>query len=124
VRLSCILLIVSAPTLWSIITAHDDVFDARNLLQVDATELKTTCVSPHLETPIKEGANVIWCGTFQLAWNEVCALVGEDLHFAGKESEMVASLNKQSFRKKRPRRCQLFGDGGLRARRHLWPHQP
>ncbi len=92
-----IVLAALAPAVWSVITSHDDDFDARNLLQVDATELKTTRVTPHLETPITEGANVLWCGTFQLAWNEVCALVGEDLHFAGKEPEMVAILNKKSF---------------------------
>jgi hypothetical protein len=99
IGLPCILLAVSAPILWSVITSHDDVFDTQNLLQVDASDLKTTRVSPHLETPIKEDANVIWCGTFQLAWNEVCTLVGEDIHFAEKEPETVAALNKKSFRK-------------------------
>ena len=103
--------------------AHD-AFNARNLLCVDAKDLKTTCVSPHLESPIKEDANVLWCGTFQLAWNEVCSLVGEDLHFAGQEPEMVAILNKKGFPRKRPRRRELCGAGGLRAQRRPRPHRP
>ena len=78
-------------------TAHDDVLDERGVLQVDASRLKNTYVSPHLEAPITEGGNVLWCGTFQLAWNELRTLIGEDLHFAGKEPEMVAVLNKRQF---------------------------
>lgn len=93
----CILLFALVPALSSFFTPGDGVFDDRQVLQVDAASLSTTFVSPHLQTPIKEGCNVLWCGTFQLAWNEACALVGEDLHFAGKEPEMVAKLNQKSF---------------------------
>ena len=99
VVLPCILLAAAAPKLSSIIMAHGDVFDTQNLLQVDAADLKTTDVSPHLEAPIKGEANVVWCGTFQLSWNELCSLLGEDLHFAGQEPEMVAILNKKAFLK-------------------------
>jgi hypothetical protein len=93
------LLVTTFPALWSAMTAYDDVFDERGVLQVDASRLKNTCVSPHLEAPITEGGNVLWCGTFQLAWNELRTLIGEDLHFAGKEPEMVAVLNKRQFLK-------------------------
>ena len=93
------LLVTAFPVLWSAMTAHDDVFDERGVLRVDASRLKNTCVSPHLVAPITEGGNVLWCGTFQLAWNEVRTLIGEDLHFAGKEPEMVAVLNKRQFLK-------------------------
>ena len=97
VGLPCLLAAALAPTLWSVITNHDTIFDSHNVLEADAANLKTTSVSPHLEAPINTGANVLWCGTFQLAWNEACTLVGEDLHFAGQEPEMVAALNKKSF---------------------------
>jgi hypothetical protein len=33
-----------------------------------------TIVSPHLEQEIPAQTNVLWCGTFQLAWNELCDL--------------------------------------------------
>lgn len=95
VGLPCLLLAFFAPVLWSIMRSHDD--DSQGVLEADAETLQTTCVSPHLEAPIQEGESVLWCGTFQLAWNEVCTLVGEDLQFVGQQSAMVAALNKQAF---------------------------
>ena len=64
----------------------------------DAASLKQTIVSPHLEAEITNGNNVLWCGTFQLAWNEACALTGGDLQFKP-DHPMVAALNKHSFTK-------------------------
>lgn len=66
-------------------------------VEADVANLEGTSLSAHLETPIQDGRNVLWCGTFQLAWNEVRSLVGEDLHFGGSEPAAVASLNKKSF---------------------------
>lgn len=76
--------------------SHEDVFSKTGVLRADAAQLRLTVVTPHLETPIEEGRNVLWCGTFQLAWNEVCALIGEDVHFAT-DPPMVAALNRRSF---------------------------
>lgn len=94
---TCLLMAMLAPTLWSKVSDHDDVFDSAGVLEADARHLKSTYVSPHLEAEIGPEANVVWCGTFQLVWNEACTLLGEDLHFAGQEPEMVAVLNKKSF---------------------------
>jgi len=58
--------------------------------------LKSTVITPHLEQPIEPGTNVLWCGTFQLAWNEVCSLIGEDIHFQ-EDPAMVGPLNKKTF---------------------------
>ena len=49
---------------------HESVFDKDGLLTAAAGALKATVVTPHLDQPIKTGENVLWCGTFQLAWNE------------------------------------------------------
>lgn len=72
------------------------VFTGKGLLTASASDLKTTSVTPHLETPIAPGRNLLWCGTFQLAWNEVCNLIGEDVHFV-EDPPMVAFLNKKGF---------------------------
>ena len=77
---------------------HDDAFSEEGLLETNASELKHTIVVPHLEAPIASEENVLWCGTFQLAWNEACSLIGEDLHFSN-EPAMVGILNKKSFKK-------------------------
>jgi hypothetical protein len=63
----------------------------------DAEKLGSTVVSPHLDVPIKPHANILWCGTFQLAWNEACALAGGELKFSPPQPEMASILNKKSM---------------------------
>ncbi len=82
-----------------IFESHDGAFTEQGLLEADASDLKETIVSPHLEAPIASGKNVLWCGTFQLAWNEACALLGENVRLAN-EPPMVSILNKRSFKKR------------------------
>ena len=77
---------------------HDSVFTSEKLLEATADQLRATIVTPHLEVPLEPGRSVLWCATFQLAWNEVCALVGEDIHFDD-EPPMVAILNRKSATK-------------------------
>lgn len=75
---------------------HDDVFTSDELMVAAADELKATVVTPHTETPIAPGRNVLWCGSFQLVWNEICALVGEDIHFTD-DPPMLVPMNKKTF---------------------------
>ena len=77
---------------------HDSVFTSEKLLTATADRLQATAITPHLEAPIEPGRSVLWCATFQLAWNEVCTLVGEDIHF-DEEPPMVAVLNKKASTK-------------------------
>jgi len=37
----------------------------------NSTGLKQTVILPTLDTPMPKGKNVIWCSSFQLAWNEL-----------------------------------------------------
>ena len=76
---------------------HDDAFTEDGLLEANAADLKDTIVTPHLEVPVAVEQNILWGATFQLAWNEACALVEEDLHFEGNEPTMVGVLNHRSF---------------------------
>ena len=61
------------PTRWSRIFARE------RLPGTDALKLQKTIVSPHVEIPLAPGTNVLWCGTFQLAWNEACRIVGGEI---------------------------------------------
>jgi hypothetical protein len=74
------------------------LFRQEKLPGTDATSLKQTIISPHLEAEITKGTNVLWCGTFQLAWNEACDLTGGDLRF-DRDHPMLAVLNKHAFTK-------------------------
>ncbi len=64
-------------------------------LKVNANELKNTIVVPTLEHPISQGTNLIWCATTQLAWNELCELIGEDIQFEP-YNIVSQSLNKKT----------------------------
>ena len=78
--------------------SHDAAFTDEGLLKANASDLQHTVVAPHWEAPVAGGENVLWCGTFQLAWNEVGSLIGEDPRFVD-EPAMVEVLNKRSFTK-------------------------
>ncbi len=59
-----------------------------------ADEFASTVVSAHLDYPLAAGTNVLWCATAQIAWNELGALVGEDIHMK-QEDPSVAILNRR-----------------------------
>jgi len=63
-------------------------------LQIDANELRATAVTPHLEYKITGRENVLWCATFQMAWNEACDLLGGPIQCRG-ATEMAGILNKR-----------------------------
>ncbi len=55
--------------------------------------LERTTVVPTLDSPMPMGRNVIWCSSFQLAWNEVKdKVLGAPLEVVGAE-ELAARLN-------------------------------
>jgi hypothetical protein len=60
--------------------------------------LKQTVIVPTLDTPCPPNKNVVWCSSFQLAWNEIRdKVIGAPLEVVGAE-EVAARLNlaKQS----------------------------
>ena len=71
-------------------------FSKKGLLVATDRQLSATAVTPHVQQRILSGQNLLWCGTFQLAWNETAGLIGEELHFAP-EPPMVAELNRGAF---------------------------
>jgi len=82
------------------------IFRRERITRSKASALKSTFVSPHLENPIRPGTNLLWCGTFQLAWNEVCQRTGGDLQLTNQNlrpsseaAHMIDVLNKRAFTK-------------------------
>lgn len=80
------------PTNWH------QMFRREKLAGTDAATLKQTVVSPTLDAQIVKGTNLLWCGTFQLAWNEACRLTGGNLQFE-RGLPIISALNKHSFTK-------------------------
>lgn len=75
--------------------SHDAVFTKEGLVKASAAALKGTVVTPHLEQEITDGKSVLWCATFQLAWNEVVSFIGEDVKMKNADPA-VAILNKKA----------------------------
>jgi hypothetical protein len=62
--------------------------------QVSSTDLKQTVVVPTLDSPLPEHKNVIWCATFQLAWDQLKnEIVREPIVIPGAE-DVVDRLNR------------------------------
>jgi hypothetical protein len=80
-------------------------FRREKVAQGNVAAFKATFITPHLETEIHSGTNLLWCGTFQLAWNELCKRTGGDLQLTGPGSQsslqhpMAAALNRGAFAK-------------------------
>ena len=92
-------LLVNDPTLSSTATESTHIeIPARAKFRARAEDLKNTIVTPHLDTRIGKRTNVLWCNTFQLAWNELCRLAGGPIHME-QAAPMVAVLNAKSATK-------------------------
>ena len=77
--------------------SHDAIAGAPEL-KANAEDLEHTIVTPHLEHVIPADTNVLWCGTFQLAWNELCDLAGGPVEMEP-TSALVEALNRQTTSK-------------------------
>lgn len=65
-------------------------------LRADEKELKQTLVIPTLDFPITKGTNLVWCATFQIAWNKLCDLPGQPIPFES-SNPVAQQLNKRSL---------------------------
>jgi hypothetical protein len=62
---------------------------------VSSKKLKRTLITPHMEEEISPGKNLIYCSTFQLAWNQLQDdVVKEEVRLAG-APRMAELLNKR-----------------------------
>lgn len=62
----------------------------------DAADLKGTIVTAVLDQPMLKGTNVLWCGTFQLAWNELMDYAGGPVQVSP-AAVLCDSLNRREF---------------------------
>jgi hypothetical protein len=63
--------------------------------QIESTQLKQTIITPVMETPIVPGKNLIYCSTFQIAWNMLQdSIIREPIRLTG-DPEVAKLLNKQ-----------------------------
>ena len=66
--------------------------------EVDSKSLKQTAVVATLDCPLPEHKNVIWCSTFQMAWDKFKTnVIGEPIQLRGAE-QLADRLNLTAFR--------------------------
>jgi hypothetical protein len=64
---------------------------------VDSTDLKQTSLNATLNCPIPEHKNVIWCSTFQMAWDKLKNdMIGEPIEVP-EAKELASRLNQTQF---------------------------
>jgi len=74
---------------------HEEV--TRQAPSIDSKSLRQTAVVATLDCPLPEHKNVIWCSTFQMAWDKFKEdIIGEPIHVIGAEA-MANRLNQAQF---------------------------
>lgn len=67
---------------------------SETILKADSKELEQTIITPHMEEEVKGDKNILYCLTFQLAWNDLKDnVIKEDIRLKD-EPLCVAHLNK------------------------------
>jgi len=61
--------------------------------EVDLKTLKSTKITPVLDSPINTDENLIYCSTFQMAWNELCNKYAKGTLEIEKAPDYVEKLN-------------------------------
>jgi hypothetical protein len=84
---------------------------SRPAVIISGDQLNLTTMSPGLREAISPGRNLLWCGTFQLAWNELTKLIGGPAHLEP-GSPLVSELNRQEFTRESvdPANCVAIAD--------------
>ena len=69
----------------------------RRAEEIDSKSLKETAVVAALDCPLPEHKNVIWCSTFQMAWDKLKQeVIGEPIRLVGAE-ELAGWLNRAQY---------------------------
>lgn len=58
-------------TIGPAITGYIELSTRTKSFDGESSELKQTIIVPTLDTPFQPGKNIIWCSSFQIAWNEL-----------------------------------------------------
>ncbi|MBN1361660.1 MAG: hypothetical protein JW993_13770 [Sedimentisphaerales bacterium] len=82
------------PGLWRLLNERAAYAGKTPTFVGDSNSLERTVIVPTLDTPRPRGKNVIWCSSFQLAWNEIRDnVIGAPLQVLGAE-EVARRLNE------------------------------
>jgi len=82
---------------------------------IDSNDLEQTSIVATLDSPFPKYHNVIWCSTFQMAWDMLKRdIIGEPVEVPGAE-KLADSLNKAEFSDKNIENESYFATAGFLA---------
>jgi hypothetical protein len=85
----------------------------REPVEIDSNDLKQTSIVATLDSPFPKYHNVIWCSTFQMAWDILkLYIIGEPVEIPGAE-ELAGRLNSAEFSPKNIENESFFATAGL-----------
>lgn len=80
---------------------------------IDSNDLKQTLIVATLDSPLPKYHNVIWCSTFQMAWDKLKQdVIGEPVEVLGAK-ELADRLNRAAFSDKDLQNESYFATAGL-----------
>jgi len=80
---------------------------------IDSNDLKQTLIVATLDSPFPKYQNVIWCSTFQMAWDKIKNdIIGEPVEVPGAE-KLADRLNRAKFSTKNLEDESYFATAGL-----------
>lgn len=95
-----LLLLICTATVFPGCSANRTITSSSNQKPVDSKELKKTLVVSNLNEKLEANKNIVYCGAFQLAWNELKENIVKQNIKMMDESEAVKQLNKELSTKK------------------------
>lgn len=88
-----VIALILVPTITAKIYMGTNRAEATKMKQLSDDQLTKTMISPHMEQQIQENANIVYCSTFQLCWNEMKVFMNGDIELSD-DLETVTALNK------------------------------
>ncbi len=89
-----------------------DTLTRQQTFAADSGQLERTVIVPTLDTPCPPGKNVIWCSSFQLAWNEIRDnVIGAPLQIVGAQA-LAHRLNNAPHRASDLESRSVYAAGG------------
>jgi hypothetical protein len=114
----------SGPLLWaqpasagdSFLVNEPVIYKAEAIAQakpVDSTALKQTAIVPTLDCSMPEHKNVIWCGTFQIAWDKFKNdIIKEPVQLIGAE-DLASRLNRGELSRRNMEEKSFYATAGF-----------
>ncbi len=100
----------------SLLVNDSGIYKGTNIIQpkdVNSSDLEQTSIVSTLDCPVPEQQNVIWCSTFQIAWDKMKdEIIGEPIEIIGAE-ELATRLNQATVSEEDLEEESYYANAGI-----------